>query len=70
MSGPKGLPQDIRRTLEKAMAGVVADPQVRTFMTERGLTPAPLYGDELRDAALKEFALWQQIVRKNNIKPE
>ena len=70
MSGPKGLPEDIRRTLEKAMAGVVADPQVKTFMTERGLTPAPLYGDELRDAALKEFALWQQIVRKNNIKPE
>jgi len=70
MSGPKGLPEDIRRTLEKAMAGVVADPQVKTFMTERGLTPAPLYGDELRDAALKEFALWQQIVRKNNIRPE
>ena len=70
MSGPKGLPEDIRRTLEKAMAGVAADPQVKTFMTERGLTPAPLYGDELRDAALKEFALWQQIVRKNNIRPE
>jgi len=70
MSGPKGLPEEVRRTLEKAMAGVVADPQVKTFMTERGLTPAPLYGDELRDAALKEFALWQQIVRKNNIKPE
>jgi len=70
MSGPKGLPEDIRRALEKAMVGVVADPQVRTFMTERGLTPAPLYGDALRDAALKEFALWQQIVRKNNIKPE
>ncbi len=70
MSGPKGLSEDIRRTLEKAMAGVVADPQVKTFMTERGLSPAPLYGDALRDAALKEFALWQQIVRKNNIKPE
>jgi tripartite-type tricarboxylate transporter receptor subunit TctC len=70
MSGPKGLPEDIRRTLEKAMAGVVADPQVKTFMTERGLSPAPLYGDALREAALKEFALWQQIVRKNNIKPE
>jgi len=70
MSGPKGLPEDLRKTLEKAMAGVVADPQVKTFMNERGLTPAPLYGDELRGAALKEFALWQQIVRKNNIKPE
>src|SRR5687767_15738366 len=36
MSGPKGLPEDIRRTLEKAMAVVVADPQVKTFMTEIG----------------------------------
>ena len=70
MSGPKGLPDDVRTTLEKAMAGVVADPQVKTFMTERGLTAAPLYGDELRAAALKEYSLWQQIVRKNNIKPE
>ena len=70
LSGPKGLPDEIRKTLEKAMAGVVADPQVKTFMNERGLTPAPLYGDELRDAALKEYAQWQQIVRKNNIKAE
>ncbi len=67
---PQGLPDDIRKTLEKAMAGVVADPQVKAFMNERGLTPAPLYGDELRDAALKEYAQWQQIVRKNNIKAE
>jgi tripartite-type tricarboxylate transporter receptor subunit TctC len=70
MSGPKGLPDDVRRTLEKAMAGVLADPQVKTFMNERGLTPAPLYGDELREAVFKELAQWQQIVRKNRIKPE
>jgi len=70
LSGPKGLPEDIRKTLEKAMAGVLADSQVKTFMNERGLSPAPLYGDELRDAALKELAQWQQIVRKNNIKTE
>lgn len=70
LSGPKGLPEDIRKTLEKAMAAVVADPQVKTFMNERGLSPAPLYGDELRDAVFKELAQWQQIVRKNNIKAE
>ena len=70
MSGPKGLPEDIRKTLEKAMAGVLADPQVKTFMNERGLSPAPLYGDELRDAVFKELAQWQQIVRKNGIKAE
>ncbi len=70
LSGPKGLPEDIRKTLEKAMAGVLADPQVKTFMSERGLSPAPLYGDELRAAAFKELAQWQQIVRKNNIKAE
>ncbi len=70
MAGPKGLPEDIRKTLEKAMAGVVADPEVKKFMSERGLTPAPLYGDELRAAALKELALWKQIVAKKNIKSE
>jgi tripartite-type tricarboxylate transporter receptor subunit TctC len=70
LSGPKGLPEDIRRTLEKAMAGVAADPQVKTFMSERGLSPAPLYGDELREAVMKELAQWRQIVRKNNIKAE
>ena len=70
LSAPKGLPEDIRKTLEKAMAGVLADPQVKTFMSERGLSPAPLYGDELRAAAFKELAQWQQIVRKNNIKAE
>lgn len=70
MSGPKGLPEAIRKTLEKAMAGVAADPEVKKFMSERGLSPSPLYGDELRDAALKELALWKQIVLKNNLKPE
>jgi tripartite-type tricarboxylate transporter receptor subunit TctC len=70
LSGPKGLPEDIRKTLEKAMAGVAADPAVKKFMAERGLSPAPLYGDELRDAALKELALWKKIVQANNIKPE
>jgi tripartite-type tricarboxylate transporter receptor subunit TctC len=70
LSGPKGLPDDIRNTLEKAMAGVVADAQVKAFMSERGLSPAPLYGDELRDAALKEHAQWQRIVRKSNIKAD
>ena len=70
LSGPKGLPEDIRKTLEKAMAGVLADPQVKTFMNERGLSPAPLYGDELRDAAQKEVAQWREVVRKNNIKIE
>jgi tripartite-type tricarboxylate transporter receptor subunit TctC len=70
MSGPKGLPEDIRRTLEKAMAGVLADPQVKTFMSERGLSPAPLYGDELRDAVQKELAQWREVVRTNNIKAE
>lgn len=70
LSGPKGLPDDVRKTLEKAMAGVLADPQVKTFMNERGLSPAPLYGDELRDAVFKELAQWQTIVRKNNIKAD
>jgi tripartite-type tricarboxylate transporter receptor subunit TctC len=70
LSGPKGLPEDIRKTLERAMAGVLADPQVKTFMSERGLSPAPLYGDELREAVMKELAQWREIVRKNNIKAE
>ena len=70
MAGPKGLPEDIRKTLEKAMADVAADPQVRKFMAERGLSPAPLYGDELRGAVFKELALWKKIVQTNNIKPE
>jgi hypothetical protein len=39
-------------------------------MSERGLSPAPLYGDELRDAAQKELALWRDVVRKNGIKVE
>jgi tripartite-type tricarboxylate transporter receptor subunit TctC len=64
------LPEDIRKTLEKAMADVAADQQVRKFMNERGLSPAPLYGDELRDAVFKELAQWKKIVQTNNIKPE
>ena len=70
LSGPKGIADDIRKTLEKAMAGVLADPKVQAFMKERGLSPSPLYGDELRDAAQKEIALWREVVRKNNIKVE
>lgn len=70
MSGPKGLPDDVRKTLEKALAGVLTDPEVKKFMTERGLSPAPLYGDEFRDAVYKELARWKDIVRTNNIKAD
>ena len=70
MSGPKGLPDDVRKTLEKALAGVLTDPEVKKFMTERGLSPAPLYGDAFRDAVYKELARWKDIVRANNIKAD
>jgi tripartite-type tricarboxylate transporter receptor subunit TctC len=70
MTGPKGLPEDIRKKLEKAMAGVAADPEVKKFMNERGLSPAPLYGDEFRDTAFKELAQWKDMVRTSNIRIE
>lgn len=70
LSGPKGLPDDVRKTLEKAMAGVAADPQVKKFMDERGLSLSPLYGDQFRDAVMKELALWKGIIKTNNIKPD
>ena len=70
LTGPKGLPENIRKTLEKAMAGVAADPEVKKFMSERGLSPALLYGDELRDQVFKEIAVFKEIVRTNDIKPE
>jgi tripartite-type tricarboxylate transporter receptor subunit TctC len=69
LTGPKGLPDDVQQKLQKAMAGVAADPQVQAIEKKSGLSPALLYGDEMRDLVLKEIAKWKDVASKANMNP-
>jgi tripartite-type tricarboxylate transporter receptor subunit TctC len=70
MAGPNGLSPDIQARLEEAMARVAEDPKVKAIMSERGLTPASLYGEDFRNRVLEEVKQFREIAVRNNIKPE
>ena len=68
--GPKGLPADIVKKLNEAVAAVVADPAVQKRLIEEGseirnMSPADL-GKFIRD----ENARWVKVVKDAGIKPQ
>lgn len=68
--GPKGLPADVVKKLNEAVAAVVADPAVQKRLIEEGseirsMSPAEL-GRFIRD----ENARWVKVVRDAGIKPQ
>ena len=68
--GPKGMPDAVKAKLEKAMATVMSDPQVRDRLANLDITPDFTPGHVLRARLESEIRNWAKFVDEKGIKPE
>jgi tripartite-type tricarboxylate transporter receptor subunit TctC len=67
---PAGTPPTVLAKLEKALADVLAMPDVRERLTDMGAIIEPLNGKQFGDYIRAETTKWAGIVEKAGIKPE
>jgi len=70
LMAPAGTPPTVLAKLEKALADVLAMPDVRKRLTDMGAIIEPLNGKKFGDYIKAETAKWAGIVEKAGIKPE
>ncbi|HUQ74530.1 MAG TPA: tripartite tricarboxylate transporter substrate binding protein [Burkholderiales bacterium] len=63
LMGPARLPPSITKRWEKEMGVVLADPEIRKGLLERGLEPFPSTAQELAEFQRRETAKWAPIVK-------
>ena len=67
---PANTPPAVVAKLEKAMAEVLAMPDVKKRLTEMGAIVSPLNGKQFGDYIRAEMTKWAAIVEKAGVKPE
>ena len=67
---PAGTPPAVTAKLEKALAEVLAMPDVKKRLTEMGAIVTPLNGKQFWDYVGAEIKKWAAIVEKAGVKPE
>jgi tripartite-type tricarboxylate transporter receptor subunit TctC len=67
---PANTPPAVLAKLEKALADVLAMPDVRKRLTEMGAIVQPLNGRQFGDYIRAEITKWADIVNKAGVKPE
>ena len=67
---PAGTPPAVLAKLEKALADVLAMPDVRKRLTDMGAVVTPLKCKEFGDYIRCEITKWAEIVNKAGVKPE
>jgi tripartite-type tricarboxylate transporter receptor subunit TctC len=64
---PKGLPADVRQTLEAATAQALKDPEVIARLKDDGAVPAEMASAKFGEFMASERARWGEIVKAANI---
>jgi tripartite-type tricarboxylate transporter receptor subunit TctC len=67
---PVGTPPAVLAKLEKALAEVLAMPDVRKRLTDMGAIVRPLNGKQFGDYIGAEIVKWGDLVKKAGVKPE
>ena len=67
---PAATPPGVVAKLEKALAEVLAMPDVRKRLTEMGAVVQPLNGKQFGDYIGTEIVKWADVVKKAGVKPE
>ena len=68
--GPKGVPADVVKRLNEAVAEVVADPAIRKRLVDEGSEVRTMSPAELGGFIRQENARWVKVVRDAGIKPQ
>lgn len=67
---PRGLPPDVKATLEKAMADTLAQPDVRDQLQAAGFEPSYQNGAAVEALIQKELPLMREIAQRANIQAD
>lgn len=67
---PAGTPPAIIDKVQKDVAAVLAKPQVRKTVEDRGFIPVASTGAEFAEAIKKDTTAWAKVIKEANIKPE
>ena len=67
LAAPKGTPQPIIDTLNKAVAAAMIDPTMKAKMANLGAEPMPMGPDELNKLMVSETETWGKVIRAANI---
>lgn len=65
---PKGVPDNVAATLQKAFATIVASRGMRESLMAQGAVPVGGTQAEFRDLLVREHTKWERIVRERGIK--
>jgi tripartite-type tricarboxylate transporter receptor subunit TctC len=65
--GPAKLPPAVTEHLRKVIAAVAEDPEVKAKLEKAGLQMSPMFGEEFKQAAVKEMTEWKAIGQAENI---
>jgi tripartite-type tricarboxylate transporter receptor subunit TctC len=67
LAAPAGTPSAILAKLEKALADVLAMPDLRQRMTEMGAVVTPLSSRQFGDYIQTEMRKWADVIEQNKI---
>jgi tripartite-type tricarboxylate transporter receptor subunit TctC len=67
MLTPRGTPQNINARLHEEFRKVLADPGIRSFLTQAGIDPDGSTPDELTKYMRSELTKWAQVVKAAHI---
>jgi tripartite-type tricarboxylate transporter receptor subunit TctC len=67
LAAPKGTPQPVIDTLNKAAAAAMVDPTMKAKMANLGAEPMPMGPDELNKLMVSETETWGKVIRAANI---
>ena len=68
--GPKGMPDDVKVKLEKAVSTVMADPRLRERLANLDITPDFAPAAALRTRLESEIRNWTRFIDAKGIKPQ
>jgi tripartite-type tricarboxylate transporter receptor subunit TctC len=67
LSAPKGTPQPVIDTLNKAVAAAMTDPTMKAKMAHLGAEPMPMGPDRFGKLMASETETWAKVIRAANI---
>ncbi|MDH6592632.1 tripartite-type tricarboxylate transporter receptor subunit TctC [Variovorax sp. TBS-050B] len=67
LAAPRGLPPEVKATLEKALAATIADPETRAKLMAQGLEPGYADGAAVSELIGRELPLMRAVAARANI---